>query len=569
MHIPDFPPPLYPHFSSDCLRILHLQGIPLPRDTHHPCCAPHALNQRRVAIRTTTTTPTTTEETDPTWCNMMSRNGRRPSTPLDFGSSPSFSLRGIQTHPPSSPSFPTSPFSERFEKSRPRSSSEGDKLATRELGPDDTAPFHFDDTDSSHSIDSSRAGSKCTVEVDLGSLESIPSLRSTPSPHPSTGVEFPFTPSPPNEPELHDDTMISSTRRPEYRPENDMAGPSFKTPSRAFSPTPMIHDDSPNTASSYSFRNGNGDSSTLDAGVQQRARRGRRPLSAYPTGQDNQMPYLPARKYTDPTPHTRHYGDDGEEVAYDSDLHHQLNVDIYPHEFDDEGRAPTLSFVTTSTAESTASTPSLSASYGGYRPDPLENYKPDVEPRIRMRAPMGRTNAYSSAESSMASGAYSAYGYDHTFADAPPLPTTNVFSPLGPHAGLGISASEMMPSPISTSSSDHASSPSAYQHRPWQSDLPSRSRSGSASSSDTSLSQPIDSDILRPTTDLGDLDFHFDRFSLSGRMPWEDEARREARAVKTVDEGEERILDCTRLQALGGISSLTPEVIASLHGEFW
>jgi hypothetical protein len=427
---------------------------------------------------------------------------------------------------------------------------------TRELGPDDTAPFHFDDD--ALSIGSSRAESKSTVEVDLASLESIPSLRSSTELLPSPAHrDYPATPSPPNEGGLlDDDTMISSAGRPAIHEDRERVA--FKTPARAFSPTPM-NEGSPDASSSYSASR-YGDAST-EEGVQQRQRRGRRPLSAYPTGQDDNKPCMPPRKYTDPTPRTHHYEE--EHVAYDSAAFHQINLDAYPHDFDDDGRAPTLSFVTTSTADSTASTPSLSASYGGYRPDPMDNYKPDVEPRIRMRAPIGRTNAYSSAESS---GAYSAYGYDHSFANAPPLPVTNIFTPAVQSAGLGFSG-DMVPSPVSAGSSEPRPITPSYEHRPWQSDLAGRKRADSVSSSEASLDPATDSEVLRPGADIEDLEYRFDRYDLSGAMPWEEEQRREARAVRTVDEGQERIFDRARLEALGGVKGLTPAVLDSLHGE--
>ena len=245
--------------------------------------------------------------------------------------------------------------------------------------------------------------------------------------------------------------------------------------------------------------------SFAEPSMPQRARKGRRPASVYPQPGTGPV-YQIQRQYTEPNSRNRRYAEDEVEMSdtQDASAIHQLDVDLDAYsttdldgEDDIEDREPTLSFVTTSTAESTASTPSIAMSYG-YRNETVEG-KPEPEPRIRMRATAGRTNAYSSAESSTASGAFSYYPYaeDQIFfphpPPLPPAPLTHVV-PVE-HVGLGITAHDtILPARhrdsqlVSPSSNPPPSPSTSFVHRPWQRDVLNRLRSDSASSSVTTAS---------------------------------------------------------------------------------
>ena len=261
-------------------------------------------------------------------------------------------------------------------------------------------------------------------------------------------------------------------------------------------------------------------------------------MSAYHA--EEGMSSLPTRKFTDPSPFTQYHS---------SHMKNGLDLSAIQHEFDDDSRAPTLSFVTTATADSTTSTPSLSNSYGGFRPDPMEQFKDATEPRTRMRATSGRSNAYSSASS----GVYSGYGYENGMYDeAPPVP---VIPPVYPNIGV---EADITGSPIHPDSARPSSRSDSFRHRPWRSDL-LHSRAESDASSITSISE----DQAQSTADE---EYQFDRYELSDRMPWEEEELAEPMAVVSLSEGGGRVLDHARLQSLGGLSALTPDVIASLRG---
>ncbi|WVR06412.1 hypothetical protein IAU60_003443 [Kwoniella sp. DSM 27419] len=192
----------------------------------------------------------------------------------------------------------------------------------------------------------------------------------------------------------------------------------------------------------------------------------RRPVSAYPAKEPDTH-RSPHRKYTDPTPRTHRFG-----------LDDQLDVDLDAYAgsgFEtDETREPTLSFVTTSAEDSASSTPSIGGNYG-YSAEPHVDGK---QPMIRTR--QGRSHAYSSAESSMASGAYSGYGYsDHVY-HPPPLP--QVPNAYTEHVGLGITAEPPL-GPRSQVDSPHSEGIS-----PWSREVAHRMRSESISSSITTAS---------------------------------------------------------------------------------
>ena len=383
-----------------------------------------------------------------------------------------------------------------------------------EADPDETAPFHFDDRDSLHNHEHdtisgkstilsptrhSRQSSSFTLDLDLSTIEADPPALHLPLVY---GVDPAKTPLPDSPIKMQGDYIMSEVR----------AGPSH----RSFSPTRLQQ------TGEGSYRPG-----------EQRARPGRRPASAYATEEPG-LSALPARKFTDPTPFSQYNA---------SQKGHGLDLSAISHEFDDDSRAPTLSFVTTATADSTTSTPSLSNSYGGFRPDPMEHFKEATEPRMRIRAPTGRANAYSSAGSS---GAYSGYGYaDGMYDDAPPIP---VIPPVYASMGDG--------SPLHPA---RAGSPSeSFRHRPWKSDLAPHFRADSDASSITSISEDQAQSGVEE-------EYHFDRYELSDRMPWEDEDEvAEPMAVMSL----ERVLDHARLQSMGGMAALTDEAIATLRGMF-
>jgi hypothetical protein len=270
----------------------------------------------------------------------------------------------------------------------------------------------------------------------------------------------------------------------------------------------------------------------------QRVRRGRRPASVYPPQEPT---YQLHRKYTDPTPRTQGYVEDVSHQQLDVDLEAYSTTDFDPEDALDS-REPTLSFVTTSTADS-ISTPSKEHRY--------EDNKVDGgEPRIRVRTTAGRANAYSSAESSMASGAYSYHAYaDNNIyhPHPPPLPTPpNAFAPVG--LGIDLPSSQADPNPpISPTNS--------FAHRPWKRDVINRLRSDSASSSITTASASTAPSV----NENAYLAYDYER------LPWEQEQSR-PEAVAMVDEGREKILDVQRLEQMGGVEGLAEEM-HSLAGE--
>lgn len=406
-------------------------------------------------------------------------------------------------------------------------------------------------------------------------------VSSTPESYPSDmqfGSQFPPTPtpsihSPSQRGSVHQSTDIEGASGLDRGKMfgNAEAGPSSGLP-HSLPPTPPVHDGEEEReyhASSLAF-----DEPTIT----QRPRRGRRPASVYPIPTEEHA-YQPHRKFTDPTPRNFHQTDS-------NDSSQQLDVDLDAYsttDFDaEEGGEPTLSIVTTSTADSTTGTP---ASIGGQFDYKGESGmgKPEGEPRIRMRSTTGRANAYSSAESSMASGAYSyhAYADNHIYhPHPPPLPNIpNSFAPPIDHVGLGITAHDLI-IPARQRDSQVASSPStgapvspsnSFVHRPWKRDVINRLRSDSASSSITTASAST-SDTHVSATGASASSHAYPFAGYAQNLPWEREDEEEAgpstpEAVALVDEGKESIFDKTRLEEIGGVEALDEEMIASLRGE--
>ena len=354
------------------------------------------------------------------------------------------------------------------------------------------------------------------------------------------------------------------------------AGPTFRLPltDRELPPTPPVNErwslsdsnlDGPPLPSTLSF---------TEPWVPQRPRRGRRPASVYPFDDPT---YQPHRNYTGPTAQRHMVNDDtGDPQQLDVDLDAYSTTE-FEGEDGVEDREPTLSFVTTSTVESSASTPSIDMSYG-IRTETGDGKSPP-EPRIRMRTTTGRTNAYSSAESSTVSGAFP-YAYPENqmyHPHPPPLPILpNVYA--AEHVGLGITGDDLVipvrqhHSQIGSPNSNPPISPStSFVHRPWRRDVVNRLRSDSASSSLTttsvSTSDTIPSDSGASNSDCAAI-YPQDAHHHADRLPWTQELSAEMRseAVAMVDEGRGKMLDMEKLGEMGGIGALTEEVIGSLAG---
>ncbi|KAK4687055.1 hypothetical protein P7C73_g3063, partial [Tremellales sp. Uapishka_1] len=348
----------------------------------------------------------------------------------------------------------------------------------------------------------------------------------------------------------------------EAGPSRTIFRPYSSAPPREHPPTPPVIDDEAISPTASRF-----DSHTINFSEPSRPERtyrhpARRPASTYPAQVDAPTYLPPQRKYTDPTPHRRYSF-----TSETSPNPQQLDVDLeayatseydtaIPLEYEPEGREPTLSFVTTSTVESTTSSPSI----GAYAFKSESDGKPQEEPRIRMRTTTGRANAYSSAESSTASGAFSSY---HAFSDhsvyhphPPPLPVLPA-----EHVGLGISALPSQagakvdsPLPLMPTSASFTRQP------PWMNRLRSDSNTSSITSTSTS------------TSDSGDAQpYPYGGFDDSPKRPWDVDDDRvrssEPEAVNLVVEGREKILNTEKLENMGGLDAMTPEVIESLAGD--
>lgn len=390
------------------------------------------------------------------------------------------------------------------------------------------------------------------------------------------GAQFPPTPTP----SIHSSSQRGSLYQSQTSGEalvseqqktmfaNAEAGPSSGLP-QSLPPTPPVHDgeepsEFPPSALAFA-----------EPTITQRPRRGRRPASVYPAPTSEHV-YQPHRKNTDPTPRNFH--------VENSDASQQLDVDLDAYsttDFDaDESREPTLSFVTTSTADSTTGTPASIGAQFVFKGENGQSKPEGGEPRIRLRSTTGRANAYSSAESSMASGAYSyhAYADNHIYHPHPP-PMPNLPSSFVPpldHVGLGITAHDLV-IPNRQRDSQVASSPStgapvsrsnSFAHRPWKRDVMNRLRSDSASSSITTASAST-SETHASATGVSSSSHAYPFAGYAQNLPWEREEESGSstpEAVALVDEGNESIFDKTRLEEMGGLEALDDEAIASLRG---
>lgn len=249
----------------------------------------------------------------------------------------------------------------------------------------------------------------------------------------------------------------------------------------------------------------------------------------------------------------------------------KLNVDLNSYCTYDgdvaalENREPTLSFVTTSTASS-HDTPPMSHTYGSGRYDSADT-KHESEPRIRVRAPPGRNSAYSSAESSMASGPYSfhSYGDQGYHSHAPPVPVLpSMYTSQTERVGLGITSDSADFIPDRQSPRESVSSPSntSFGHRPWHRGV-AHLRGASISSATTASSAS--------TTDDDDLNIdhrHSVTADALNYLLWEtsDAHAHEPKALTSLADGKDTILDRNRLDSLGGLAALTEGAIPSLSG---
>lgn len=273
------------------------------------------------------------------------------------------------------------------------------------------------------------------------------------------------------------------------------------------------------------------------------------------------MAFPPPRKLTDPHPRPRGEGVYQQHEDTNSAPRQPLDVDLDAYSTFGDSREPTLSFVTTLTNDSTTGTPSL-----GHKRDGEGSGSGEGEPRIRTRSTVGRSTAYSSAESS---GAYSYHAYENQVfhPHPPPLPKTpQPHSHARPHhdrddrVGLGLSNSHHLHDHQAASNIPSSSSTNSFGHLPWQSDVANRLRSGSNASSASHASHSSQD----YSSSLRHYEYHY-----NDALPWEIQQAQdnEPEAVAMVEEGRERTMDMAKLQEMGGLSSLTDDKIAALSGK--
>lgn len=321
-------------------------------------------------------------------------------------------------------------------------------------------------------------------------------------------------------------------------PNTSLPGPSkYSLPSRDLPPTPPADDPT-------EFRQ----LSLSDGPVPQRDRIGRRSLSVSAPGDEEVIAFTPPRKLTDPHPHGAMQFHPHQ---HQHPPHQRLDVDLDSSSTEyDDSREPTLSFVTSSTNESTTGTPSL----GGYKQDgegSSNGGEREREPRIRTRSTVGRSTAYSSAESS---GAYSYHACENQVFHPHPPPLPTIQQPFNERIGLGISQPHKdhgVPSVVPPTAD-------AFGHRPWQSAV-NRLRSTSNASSSTEASNSSQG----YNSSLQHYEYHYNEV-----LPWEIQQAQdnEPEAVTMVEEGRERTLDTAKLSEMGGLAALTDDKIASLSG---
>ena len=261
-----------------------------------------------------------------------------------------------------------------------------------------------------------------------------------------------------------------------------------------------------------------------------------------------------------------------------------------------DGDEPCLSFMTTSTAESTTTTPSSIAMQ--YRQGSQDSGHVSAEQegksrgendesRIRVRTNTGRAHAYSSAESSTASGAYSyhAYADNNIFHPHPPplpvLPSLQTDSPssIQDHpsprdertVGLGFGRTANLPQ--AEDQEDSPISPRRYDQR-WdglrvKTDMANRLRSDSGASTSSAVSttsQTFDSAIAGPTQTSPiaaseDLEIRKYAFELAAIEP------RTPEALALLQQGKDRILTTETVEKMGGIKTFCEESLESYGGE--
>ncbi|EIW73519.1 hypothetical protein TREMEDRAFT_25033 [Tremella mesenterica DSM 1558] len=276
-----------------------------------------------------------------------------------------------------------------------------------------------------------------------------------------------------------------------------------------------------------------------------RPRKNRRPLSGYPPQSEPTFPQV--RKATDPGPiRPSTYDLDARPQQLDVDLDTYSSTEYDGEDAETASHEPTLSFVTTSTIDSSTRTPSISGAYGFGTPD----LKAGEDVRIRVRQNPGRNTAYSSAESSMGSGAFSYHMPESQFhPHPPPMPT---HFPIHDTVGLGISTRDANKYQEIASS---VSSPAEFVHRPWRRDVTTRLRSGSTSSTSTDTASTVDSRHEAYS------------YQFPEQLSWQSESPHltVAEAVAMVDEGRDERLDIARLKAMGGVQALTTEFCKSLE----
>lgn len=339
--------------------------------------------------------------------------------------------------------------------------------------------------------------------------------------------------------------------------DQSVAGPSKPRMPTRVPPQPPVHDDlrglarSPNMYSTPDFSDTRYRTAKVDMS--------RRPHSTYPSTGDEPVFHLP-RKYTDPTPHTAAPYEPPSPNPSSPSAQLDVDLDVYSQEYydvEDDLRQPSLSIVTSSTVDSTTSSPSIpdtTYTYGTERFDRKQQLEP--EPRvIRMRTNAGRQNAYSSAESSLASGAYSGQFSYHAYSDnthpQPPVPDINLSSPIRSHQVMEPDLASANSCTDTSNTSGTAFSPGVYAQS-WRSPVMNRARSHSETTTES-------------TDDTTDSASGCDRLSQAfansfgylgeSPRPW-DSVISEPTALALVDDGRSKILNVQQIEAMGGLPTL-------------
>ena len=335
-------------------------------------------------------------------------------------------------------------------------------------------------------------------------------------------------------------SFASSSKRVFYPSKANME----RSLDRPLPPTPSSLDSEQSSAQIHVGRVPSAGLSFVEPEHHQRPRKGRRPASTYPAQDLLPSFAFPFRKATAPTNMTSESGSpkspsDGSRPTLES------NFDFGRY-YDPE---PTLSMVTTSTVESTTGTPSLNT---------YEFPQPEHKADLRLRSPYGRSDAYSSAESSVASSAYHyLHGELHQHHPHPVISSLAHRNELQPKpVGLGIATDHSPVNPVSARLVSDAA--------PWV-DRATRRRTISASSyggasnsvSGASVVDGSDSDYAAAygkTLTMGD------PYQPDGDLPTSPEA------LVSVEHGRQRVFDNAALDEMGGIDNLTDDTMYSLTG---